>query len=74
MFLKERSTSVTASRLRFSQKFKDELCREVISTSRPIKDVADAYGAGAETLRRWLLKYREQHGSAFRASFVMSTH
>ena len=34
---------MTASRRRFAQEFKDELCREVISTSKPIKDVALAY-------------------------------
>lgn len=53
---------MTASRRRFSQEFKDELCQEVISTSKPIQDVADAYGVGAESLRRWLIKYREVHG------------
>ena len=42
---------MTASRGRFSQEFKDELCHEVIATSKTIKDVADAYGVGAETLR-----------------------
>jgi len=34
----------------------------VISTSRPIKDVATAYGVGPETLRNWLTKYRQAHG------------
>lgn len=53
---------MTASRRRFSQEFKDELCQEVISTSKPIKDVAAAYGVGAETLRNWLVKYRDAHG------------
>ena len=53
---------MTASRRRFSQEFKDELRREVISTSKPIKEVADAYGVGAETLRNWLGKYREANG------------
>lgn len=53
---------MTASRRRFSQEFKDELCREVISTSKSIKDVAVAYGVGAETLRNWLHKYREANG------------
>ena len=49
--LKSEIANMTASRRRFSQEFKDELCREVISTSKPIKEVADAYGVGAETLR-----------------------
>jgi hypothetical protein len=50
--------SMTASRRRFSQEFKDGLCQEVISTSKTIKDVAVAYGVGPETLRTWLIKYR----------------
>ena len=37
---------MTAARRRFTQEFKDELCREVIDTSKPIKDVAIAYGVG----------------------------
>jgi transposase len=53
---------VSASRRRFSQEFKDELCQEVITTSKTIKDVAVAYGVGPETLRNWLNKYREAHG------------
>jgi transposase len=53
---------MTAARRRFTQEFKDELCREVINTSRPIKDVAAAYGVGPETLRNWLVKYREANG------------
>ena len=52
---------MSASRRRFSQEFKDELCREVISTSRTIASVAEEYGVGAETLRRWLIKYRQNH-------------
>lgn len=54
--------NMTASRRRFSQEFKDELCQEVISTSKTIKDVAVAYGVGPETLRTWLIKYRDTHG------------
>lgn len=53
---------MSASRRRFSQKFKDELAREVIETSKPIVEVAKAYGVGPETLRRWVMKYRESHG------------
>ena len=59
--LKERSAG-TASRRRFSQEFKDELCQEVVSTSKPIREVAEAYGVGSETLRNWLIKYRDAHG------------
>ena len=53
---------MSVSRRRFTQEFKDELCREVISTSKPIREVAEAYGVGAETLRNWLVKYREANG------------
>jgi transposase len=53
---------MTALRKRFTHEFKDELCPEVISTSKPIKDVATAYGVGPETLRNWLVKYREVNG------------
>jgi transposase len=55
---------MAASRRRFSQEFKDELCREVLSSSKPIKEVALAYGVGPETLRRWLIVYRDTHGGA----------
>ena len=54
---------MTASRRRFSQEFKDELCQEVIATSKTIKEVAVAYGVGPETLRNWLNKYREANGA-----------
>ena len=53
---------MAAARRRFTQEFKDELCREVINTSKPIKDVATTYGVGPETLRNWLNKYREANG------------
>jgi len=53
---------MTSSRRSFTQEFKDELCREVIATSKPIKEVAAAYGVGPETLRNWLNKYREANG------------
>jgi transposase len=55
---------MSVTRRRFAQEFKDELCREVISTSKPIKEFADAYGVGPETLRNWLHKHREAHGGA----------
>jgi transposase len=53
---------MTAARKRFSQEFKDELCQEVIATSKPIREVAEAYSVGTETLRKWLNKYRHTHG------------
>jgi transposase len=55
--------SVSSSRRRFSQEFKDELTREVVDSSKPIVEVAKAYGVGPETLRRWVLKYREARGA-----------
>lgn len=62
VLLESEIANMTASRRRFSQEFKDELCQEVISTSKPIKDVAVAYGVGTETLRNWLNKYRAANG------------
>ncbi len=47
---------MTAERRRFTQEFKDELCQEAVSTSKPIRDVTTAYGVGPETLRNWLTK------------------
>lgn len=55
--------SAPRSRRSYTQDFKDELCREVINTSKPIVDVARSYGVGPESLRRWLIKYRETHNS-----------
>jgi len=55
---------MSSTRRKFSQEFKDELCREVIDSSKPIKTVATEYGVGAETLRNWLKKYKETHGGA----------
>jgi len=40
------------ARLRFSEKFWDELCQEVMATSKPIREVAEAYGVGTQTLRK----------------------
>lgn len=54
---------MSAIRRRFSQEFKDELCREVIDSSKPVKTVATEYGVGTETLRNWLRKYRQTHGT-----------
>jgi transposase len=34
----------------------------VVSTSKPIRDAAVAYGVGPETLRNWVNKYREANG------------
>jgi len=62
VLLESEIQDMTASRRRFSQEFKDELCQEVIATSKPIKEVAVAYGVGPETLRNWLIKYRDAHG------------
>ena len=60
--LKVRSEVMSSTRRRFNQEFKDELCQEVIDTSKPIVEVAKAYGVGPESLRRWLIKYREANG------------
>jgi len=38
------------------------LCREGISTSKPIRDGAEPYTIGTGTLRNWLIKYRDANG------------
>jgi transposase len=52
---------MASSRRKFTQEFKDELCQEVLASSKSIKDVATAYGVGPETLRNWLNKYKAAH-------------
>ena len=41
--------SMTGARRKFTQESKDELCREMINTSKSIKDVVYAHGVGTET-------------------------
>nr|BFF07019.1 hypothetical protein GCM10023233_19880 [Brevibacterium otitidis] len=53
---------MSTSRRRYSQEFKDQLCEEVVSQSKTIRSVADAYGIGAETLRNWVKKYKAARG------------
>jgi len=45
-----------------SQEFTDELCREIISISKPIGEVARSNGVGPERLRKWLIKNRDANG------------
>jgi transposase len=61
---------MSVARRRFAQESKDELCREVISASKPITEVSHAYGNGPETLRNWLHKYREAPGATDRGLSV----
>ena len=37
---------MTTARRKFSQEFRDELCREVIGASKPVRDVAEVCGIG----------------------------
>lgn len=50
---------MTAPRRRYPQSLKDEVVKNIIDTSRPIKDVAAEYGVGAETARVWLHQHRK---------------
>jgi len=59
--LKERSEFMSATRKHYSQEFKDELCREVVSSSKPVRAVDKDYGVNPETLRGWVYKYRQEH-------------
>ena len=62
--LKERSRDCAATRRRLSDEFKGQLCQEVIANSKPIRDIANAYGVGSEILRRWLIRYRGANGGS----------
>lgn len=64
--------SMSRSRRSFSTEFKDELCREVIDSSKPVAEVARAYGVGDDSLRRWLSKYRETHGDGTDSELTLS--
>lgn len=46
--------------------FMDDLCQEVISTSKPIKDVATAYGVGPAGTARPEVRGRERPGRSGR--------
>ncbi len=46
---------------KFSEEFKTEAVRAVIESSRSVADVAKEHGIGAETLRSWVKKYRNEH-------------
>ncbi|MGA9872594.1 MAG: IS3 family transposase [Rhodococcus sp. (in: high G+C Gram-positive bacteria)] len=63
---------MSRSRRSFSPEFKDELCREVIDLSKPISEVAKAYNVGDDSLRRWLVKYRDTHGGGPDAELTLT--
>jgi transposase len=45
----------------FSAEFKNEAVKMVIESSRAVADVARELGVGAETLRTWVNRYRDEH-------------
>lgn len=45
----------------FSQEFKNQVCLEVVNTSKPVVDVANTYGISSKTLSNWLTKYRRDN-------------
>jgi transposase len=45
----------------FSAEFKNEAVKMVIESSRAVADVARELGIGAETLRTWVNRYRDEH-------------
>ena len=49
---------MSASQRRYSREFREELCRDFDTSSRTIREVAEEYGVGVETLRTWLRRYR----------------
>ena len=51
---------MTAPR-KFTNEFKDEICKEIIEKSRPISQVAKGNGLVEQTVGTWVRKYRETH-------------
>jgi transposase len=45
----------------FSEEFKAEAVRAVVTSSRTVATVAKELGVGPETLRNWVNKYRREH-------------
>jgi transposase len=45
----------------FSSEFENEAVKVVIENSRAVADVARELGIGAETLRTWVNRYRDEH-------------
>ena len=52
---------MTDRRKSFSAEFKNEAVKMVIESSRAVADVARELGIGAETLRTWVNRYRDEH-------------
>jgi transposase len=52
-------------RKRYSQKYKDDAVELVISSGRPIAQVAPDIGVNEGTLGTWVRKYREDHPDRF---------
>jgi transposase len=52
---------MTERRKTFSAEFRNEAVKMVIESSRAVADVARELGIGAETLRTWVNRYRDEH-------------
>jgi transposase-like protein len=52
-------------RKRYSQKYKDDAVELMISSGRPIAQVAPDIGVNEGTLGTWVCKYREDHPDRF---------
>jgi transposase len=52
---------MTERRKSFSAEFRNEAVKMVIESSRAVADVARELGIGAETLRTWVNRYRDEH-------------
>ena len=50
-----------ASGRTFTKEFKDDLGQETNNEAKPVLEVAKSSGVGPGTLRRWRIKYRENH-------------
>ena len=52
---------MTERRKTFSAEFRSEAVKMVLESSRAVADVARELGIGAETLRTWVNRYRDEH-------------
>jgi transposase len=52
---------MTTPRRKYDAAFREDAVRLVLSTNRPVKQVAEEIGVKESTLGNWLHRHREQH-------------
>ena len=46
---------------KFSREFKDEICKEIVTKSRPVAQVAKEHDLVEQTVGNWVREYRRTH-------------